>query len=293
MELSELERLRSDMMALIDQLPHHAHGRLIKQVLSTIVRMSSEHIERLDWKILASSILDMEGAFQTFYAHQHTRKVTIFGSARTPADKPDYQMAVELAQQLAQQGFMVMTGAGGGIMEAGNRGAGVDKSIGLNIRLPFEQESNPYVSPDRLVSFKYFFTRKLFLLKESDAIVAFPGGFGTQDEVFECLTLIQTGKAEPLPIVFMNHPGNDYWDAWSTYVSEHLLKRRLINREDTHLYRITNSTEVACATIAQFYRVYHSCRYIYDRLLLRLNTELPKSVIADLNVTFRDILVDG
>ncbi len=293
MEASELERLKSDITSLIDHLPNHANGRLIRQVLETIVNMADEQIDRLDWKILASSLLDMERAFQAFYAHQHTRKVTIFGSARTPDDKPDYQMAAEFARRLAAQGFMVMTGAGGGIMEAGNRGAGSEKSIGLNIRLPFEQESNPYVRPDRLISFKYFFTRKLFLLKESDAIVAFPGGFGTQDEVFECLTLIQTGKAEPLPIVFMDYPGNDYWEAWSAYVGKHLLQRGLINRDDTHLYRITDSVDVACATIAQFYRVYHSCRYVDDRLLLRLTTDVTDAVLADLNVTFRDILVRG
>jgi uncharacterized protein (TIGR00730 family) len=293
MDSSELDQLRSRVIALVEQLPDHTNGRLIRQVLDTIVRMADEQIDRLDWKILASSLLDMERAFQAFYTHQHTRKVTIFGSARTPEDKPEYQMAAEFAHRIAQQGFMVMTGAGGGIMEAGNRGAGAEKSIGLNIRLPFEQDSNPYVRPDRLISFKYFFTRKLFLLKESDAIVAFPGGFGTQDEVFECLTLIQTGKAEPLPIVFMDYPGSDYWDAWSAYIGEHLLKRGLVNREDMHLYRITDSLEVACETIAQFYRVYHSCRYVGDRLLLRLNSELPSAVVAELNITFRDILVQG
>ena len=203
------------------------------------MRLASSEIDRLDWKILSASLADMERGLKLFHTYRHVRKITIFGSARTPSDSPEYQMAANFARYVTNLGFMVMTGGGGGIMQAGNEGAGRENSFGLNIQLPFEQEANPFIQGDsKLINFKYFFTRKLFLLKESDAIALFPGGFGTQDEAFECMTLSQTGKFGPVPLVLIDPPGGDYWQAWSNYIHEHLLQKGLISPEDPSLYTV-------------------------------------------------------
>jgi len=210
------------------------------------------------------------------------------------ADHPDYQLAKQFAKCVTELGFMVMTGAGGGIMEAGNLGAGPDHSFGLNIQLPFEQGANPVMEGNpKLINFKYFFTRKLFFLRESDALVLFPGGFGTQDEGFEALTLIQTGKADPMPIVLVDHPGGNYWQGWDTYIRTHLLDRGLVSPDDPSLYTITNSVDDACHAISSFYRIYHSCRYVGEQLVLRLKSDLPDAILDILNQEFGDIVVTG
>lgn len=289
-----LDALREDIAALVEQLPNLENRRLIGQAIATIVRLSSSEIDRLDWKILAASLADMERGLQLFHTYRHTRKVTIFGSARTPTDTPEYQMAVNFARCVTELGFMVMTGGGGGIMQAGNEGAGRENSFGLNIQLPFEQEANPFIQGDpKLINFKYFFTRKLFLLKESDAIALFPGGFGTQDEAFECMTLSQTGKFGPVPLVLIDRPGGDYWQAWSNYIQDHLVKTGLISPEDPSLYIVTDNLDVACNAITGFYQVYHSCRYVGDVLIIRLKTELSDAEVEQLNVNFNDILSKG
>lgn len=286
--------VQADLATVFEQLPHLEHGKLIRQVLETILRMMGREADRLDWKILNSALLDMEQGFQVFYPHRHIRKITIFGSARTGAMSADYQLAEKFAKQITELGFMVMTGAGGGIMEAGNAGAGAEQSFGLNIQLPFEQGANPVMEGDpKLINFKYFFTRKLFFLRESDALVLFPGGFGTQDEAFESLTLIQTGKADPMPIVMVDHPGGNYWQGWDNYIREHLLSRGLISPDDPSLYTITDNVDDACHAISSFYRVYHSCRYTSDRLIIRLKSDLPEGAIDLLNQEFGDILAKG
>ncbi|HIK45922.1 MAG TPA: LOG family protein [Leptolyngbyaceae cyanobacterium M65_K2018_010] len=286
--------MRADLTDLLEHLPTMAHGKLIRQVLETILRMMGREADRLDWKILNYALLDMEQGFQIFYPYRHIRKITIFGSARMDPDQPDYQLAKQFAQQITQLGFMVMTGAGGGIMEAGNLGAGPDHSFGLNIQLPFEQGANPVMTGNaKLINFKYFFTRKLFFLRESDALVLFPGGFGTQDEAFESLTLIQTGKADPMPIVMVDHPGGNYWQGWDTYIRQHLLDRGLISPDDPSLYTITDNVDDACRAVSSFYRVYHSCRYVGDRLVMRLKCALPDTAIEVLNQEFSDILAKG
>ena len=288
------ESLRKDLLHVLDQLPSVENGELIGEILETLVRMAQQEAERLDWKILSYSLLDMEEGFKAFYPYRHTRKITVFGSARTPITAPEYQMAAEFARRVVKQGFMVMTGAGGGIMQAGNEGAGRDHTFGLNIQLPFEQGANPVVSGDpKLVDFKYFFTRKLFFLKESDAIALFPGGFGTQDEAFESLTLIQTGKAAPLPLVLIDKPGGDYWRSWDYYVRNRLLDQGLISPDDTSLYHLTDSLDNALDYIASFYRVYHSSRYVRGQLVIRLKAPLCEGGIDQLNEEFSDILVDG
>lgn len=286
--------VQADLTTVLEQLPNMQHGKLIRQVLETILRMMGREADRLDWKILNYALLDMEQGFQIFYPYRHVRKITIFGSARMAPGMPEYTMTHEFAKRITELGFMVMTGAGGGIMEAGNAGAGAAHSFGLNIQLPFEQGANSVMEGDpKLINFKYFFTRKLFFLRESDALVLFPGGFGTQDEAFESLTLVQTGKADPMPIVLVDSPGGNYWRNWDAYIRNDLLDRKLISPDDTSLYTITNSVEEACAAIANFYRVYHSCRYVGDRLVIRLKSALSEAVLAKLNEDFSDMLSQG
>jgi len=291
---SALQSLQKDLAALIDQMPTLEHRKWIQRALAALVRLAGEEIERLDWKILTASVEDMERAFQVFYRYRHVRKVTIFGSARLGSDTPEYKLASEFARYLTQQGFMVITGAGGGIMEAGNEGAGPEKSFGLNIQLPFEQGANPFIDGDpKLINFKYFFTRKLFFLRESDAIALFPGGFGTQDEAFECLTLCQTGRSGPIPLVLIDRAGGTYWKEWDAYIRKHLIQRGLVSPEDTSLYTITNNVEVAYEAINNFYRVYHSSRYVGEQLVIRLKSELSDADVEQLNANFSDILVKG
>ncbi|MEA5619840.1 LOG family protein [Cronbergia sp. UHCC 0137] len=289
-----LDSLQRDIAELIDRLPTLKHRQFIQQALATIVRLADSEIERLDWKILSASLADMERGFELFYNYRHVRKVTIFGSARLAPETPEYQMAVRFAHAISQLGFMVMTGGGGGIMQAGNEGAGKEHSFGLNIQLPFEQEANPFIDGDpKLIHFKYFFTRKLFLLKESDAVALFPGGFGTQDEAFECMTLSQTGKFGPVPLVLIDHPGGDYWLSWSKYIDQQLVKTNLVSPEDPSLYTVTDNLEVACNAITQFYQVYHSSRYVGEKLVIRLRQNLSDREIEQLNTDFSDILVKG
>ena len=291
---SALQSLQKDLAALIEQLPTLEHRKWIQRALAALMRLAGEEIERLDWKILTASVEDMERAFQVFYRYRHVRKVTIFGSARIGSDTPEYKLASEFARYLTQQGFMVITGAGGGIMEAGNEGAGPEKSFGLNIQLPFEQGANPFIEGDpKLINFKYFFTRKLFFLRESDAIALFPGGFGTQDEAFECLTLCQTGRSGPIPLVLIDRAGGTYWKEWDSYIRKHLIQRSLVSPEDTSLYTITDNVEVAYEAINNFYRVYHSSRYVGDQLVIRLKSELSDADVEQLNANFSDILVKG
>lgn len=291
---SSSDGLRAELEELLGILPRLKHRELIQQALQTLVQLAEVEADRLDWKILNASLIDMGGAFRVFYPYRHIRKVSVFGSARVDPTTRSYQMAVEFAERVTQMGFMVMTGAGGGIMQAGNQGAGVERSFGLNIQLPFEQGANPFIEGDRkLINFKYFFTRKLFFLRESDALVLFPGGFGTLDEAFECLTLMQTGKSDLVPLVLVEPPGSDYWQSWQAYIKEHLLSQRLINENDLSLFTITDQVDAACEAIASFYRIYHSSRYVGDEMVIRLNSELSDADVADLNEQFSDILVKG
>jgi uncharacterized protein (TIGR00730 family) len=289
-----LNTLQENIEALKHRLPTLKHEKWIRRAVSTLLRIALTDVDRLDWKILSYVLQDMEQGFKAFYPYRHIRKITIFGSARTPRDRPEYEMAMQFARRMTQYGFMVMTGAGGGIMQAGNEGAGAEHSFGLNIQLPFEQASNPFIANDpKLINFKYFFTRKLFFLKESDAIALFPGGFGTQDEAFESLTLSQTGKYGPAPLILIDKPGGDYWQSWNRHIHEHLISTGLISPQDTSLYTLTDNLEVACEAIRNFYSVYHSSRYVGDRLVLRLNSELSDQQLDDLNGEFSDILVQG
>ncbi|MEG3969920.1 LOG family protein [Microcoleus sp. T2B6] len=288
------ESLQAEVMDLLDRLPMLKHSEWIERSLSTIVQMAREDLDRLDLKIIAASLRDMESAFEMFYPYRHVRKIVIFGSARVSPQSAEYLMARDFARAMAEQGFMVITGGGGGIMQAGNEGATAERSFGLNIQLPFEQSSNPFIAGDpKLLNFKYFFTRKLFFLRESDALALFPGGFGTLDEAFECLTLTQTGKFGPAPLVLIDRPGGDYWLDWNYFVQKQLRGRGLISADDRSLYTITDDVNVACEAIGSFYLVYHSCRYVREKLVIRLKTELSEENVDRLNADFSDIVVTG
>jgi len=247
-----------------------------------------------DLKIVSTAIQEMRQAFAMFAPYRHVRKVTTFGSARIRRNDQTFQLAERFARLITEQDFMVITGAGPGIMEACQRGAGPERSFGINIRLPFEQNPNPHILGDpKLMWFKYFFTRKLFFIKEAHAAVLFPGGFGTHDEGFEILTLLQTGKCQPLPVVYLDRPRGTYWKTWQRYVEDHLLRRGMISAEDLALYKVTDSAEAAVDEITRFYRVYHSSRYVRDLLVIRLQRRLPPEFIDQLNDEFSDILVNG
>ncbi|MEC4805312.1 MAG: LOG family protein [Jaaginema sp. PMC 1079.18] len=291
---SELESLVDDLAQLSHNLPSRQHRKWVLRAFAVLVRLMGEEVDRLDWKILTATLEDLEQAFQVFYPYRHVRKVAMFGSARTQPHTPEYEMAMKFAQQISQRGFMAITGGGGGIMEAGNKGATRDRSFGLNIQLPFEQSSNEYIEGDsKLINFKYFFTRKLFFLRESDAIAIFPGGFGTMDEAFEALTLSQTGKYGPVPLVLVDTPQASYWEEWNEYIYNHLVTRGLVSPEDDSIYTIAHDIDAACDTICAFYRVYHSSRYVKEQFVMRLNCELAEAAVEYLNETYSDILVKG
>ncbi|MGB5711964.1 MAG: LOG family protein [Waterburya sp.] len=291
---SNSETLDLQLKELLANLAIHPHRELIQRSLAVLLRIAESDTERLNWKIITASLEDLEQGFKKFYPYRHTRKISIFGSARTSPQQAEYKLAVDFARCMTESGFMVITGAGGGIMQAGNEGAGRDNSFGLNISLPFEQGANSAIDgDDKLIHFKYFFTRKLFFLKESDAIALFPGGFGTQDEAFETLTLCQTGKYGPVPLILVDQPGGDYWHSWNDYICKQFLPKGLISPEDPSLYTITDRLDVACQTIRDFYRVYHSSRYVGKLFVMRLKLKLPKVAVEQLNQEFADLLSQG
>lgn len=260
----------------------------------TIARMEKDQTARGDLKILSRTLRELRYAFTVFRPYRRRRKVTIFGSARTKPDHPEYQSAVEVGKQFAQHGWMVITGAGGGIMEAGHRGAGREASMGLNIMLPFEQGANEYIVDDpKLVTMKYFFTRKLMFVKECSAVVCLPGGFGTLDEALETLTLMQTGKQTMLPLVLLDHPGGSYWKDLGAFIDKQLLGGGTISPDDVNLYKITNSVDETIEEILGFYRVYHSLRYVKDRLVFRLKRKLSDAELEAIQSEFSNILVSG
>jgi uncharacterized protein (TIGR00730 family) len=249
---------------------------------------------RGDLKILSRTLRELRYAFTVFRPYRRRRKVTIFGSARTQPDQPEYLAAVDVGRQFANHGWMVITGAGGGIMEAGHRGAGREASMGLNIMLPFEQSANPYIEGDpKLVTMKYFFTRKLMFLKECAAVVCLPGGFGTIDEALETLTLMQTGKQTMVPLVLLDREGGTYWKDLGKFIDKHLLAGGLISPEDVNLYKITDSIDETIQSVLGFYRVYHSMRYVQDRVVMRLNQKLSDQHMETIQTKFSSILVDG
>ena len=265
-----------------------------REILTTVVKLAKEGDDIGDFKLVNTTLKELRHAMRIFTPYRGTRKVVIFGSARAAPSDPCYKMAEELARALVESGFMVITGAGPGIMAAANKGAGKGRSFGINIKLPCEQGSNPYISGDpKLMTFKYFFTRKLMFIKESSATVIFPGGLGTQDEGFENLTLFQTGKSMPRPIVLAEPENGAYWENWITYIENELLAPGYISPEDMGLFHRTTTVGEALAYIKDYYRVYHSLGYARGRTVLRLNQAIAPQTLERLNDEFRDILIDG
>jgi hypothetical protein len=267
---------------------------LVADIIENALKLLTDVTARGDARVIQTAVRELRYAFKLFEPHAGTRKVTIFGSARTAPSKQEYQQAVDFARQIAEAGWMVITGAGPGIMQAGHEGAGPERSFGANIRLPWEQSANPVIQHDKkLITFKYFFTRKLTFVRHSDAIVLFPGGFGTMDEGYEALTLMQTGKSRIMPLVLMDRPGGAYWRTWDKHVREHLLRNGLISPEDVNLYHITDDPAHAVKLITRFYRNYHSMRFVKDSLVIRLQHSPSDTAIAGLNEDFSDILAGG
>jgi uncharacterized protein (TIGR00730 family) len=268
--------------------------RLLGELLATVAGLAADHTDELDLKIAASALAEMRSAYRIFAPWDAVPKVTVFGSARTRPDDPLYLQARAVAAELATHGWMVVTGAGPGIMAAAMEGAGRERSIGVNIRLPFEQGANPIIAGDaKLVSMKYFFTRKLMLMKESKAFVCLAGGFGTLDETFELLTLTQTGKGQPVPIVFLETPGDHYWRTVVDLMRDELVVRGLVMPADLDLFTVVDSPAAAVAEIQRFYRVYDSMRFVGDWLVLRLRRELTETDLAALSERFGVLLVTG
>ena len=264
---------------------------LVEDVVENALKLLLDVEDRGDVRVIQTAIRELRYAFKLFAPYAHTRKVTIFGSARTQPNKTEYKQAVEFARKIAAAGFMVITGAGPGIMQAGHEGAGPERSFGANIRLPWEQAANPIIQHDKkLITFKYFFTRKLIFLRHADAIALFPGGFGTMDEGYEAVTLMQTGKSRLMPLVLIDRPGGTYWKTWDKNIREHLLRNQLIDEDDLHLYQITDDTDQAVKWITRFYRNYHSMRFVKELLVIRLNHAPADSAMAGLNEDFADIV---
>ncbi|MCC7423128.1 MAG: TIGR00730 family Rossman fold protein [Planctomycetaceae bacterium] len=271
-----------------------ARAELVNELKETADKLARDEATVGDLKILSRALRELRYAFKVFAPYRKQRKVTVFGSARTPPSHPAFQGSLEFGKAMAGHGWMVVTGAGNGIMEGAHVGAGQEMSMGVNIMLPFEQMPNPVISADaKLVHLKYFFTRKLLLVKEVHGVAAFPGGFGTMDELFEILTLVQTGKRDLMPIVCVDEPGGTYWSHWDRFIREQFLDRGLISPEDTSLYRVTDNVEEAVQEVLDFYRVYNSMRYVRGKLILRLHVEPSDAFVERLNDEFSGMLESG
>ena len=264
----------------------------VADIIENALKMLTDVKDTGDVRVIQTAVRELRYAYRLFAPYAGKRKVTIFGSARTAPTKPEYQSAVDFGNKIVQAGFMVITGAGPGIMQAGHEGAGPENSFGVNIRLPWEQSANPIIKEDKkLVTFKYFFTRKLIFIRHSDAIVLFPGGFGTMDEGYEAITLMQTGKSQLMPLVLVDKPGGTYWKTWDKNIREHLLRDALISPDDLNLYRITDNADEAVKIITRFYRNFHSTRFVKDLFIIRLKHAPSETAIEALNEDFADIII--
>ena len=268
--------------------------RLLSELFASVYRLGLDRASTGDLKVLNAAVKELRYAFKVFRPYRHVRKVATFGSSRMSRGHPAYGMAREFGRLMAEAGWMVITGAASGIMKAGHEGAGPEASFGLNIRLPFEQEANPVIArTNKLINCKYFFTRKLLFIKESHATALFPGGFGTLDEGFESLTLIQTGKSDPRPIVFVEPPKSRFWQPLLRFMEERMVREGMIEPSDPSLYQVAHSAKDAAEIIQRFYATYHSMRYVGDRLVLRMQRALPSSALEELTREFRDLVESG
>jgi hypothetical protein len=284
--------LKKRIQELIAMQGGGANPDLVEDIIANALKLLTDVKDRGDARVIRTAVRELRYAFRLFAPYHQTRKVTIFGSARTEPARAEYKEAMEFARLMAAAGYMVITGAGPGIMQAGHEGAGPERSFGANIRLPWEQAANPIIDKDeKLIHFKYFFTRKLTFVRHSDALALFPGGFGTLDEGYEALTLMQTGKGRLVPLVLLDRPGGNYWKSWDKNVREHLLRADLISPDDLYLYQIAGSAGHAVRIITRFYRNYHSSRFVKDLLVIRLKNAPPPSALQGLNDDFADIII--
>jgi hypothetical protein len=272
----------------------NAKPSMFEQIFTDLAMIGIEHEDPGDHKLIHKALAELRGSMEMFLPHRDKRKVAIFGSSRVKDSHPNYKLALELAQGLVQKGYQVITGAGAGIMAAANQGAGRENSFGLNIKLPFEQAANPFIDNDpHLLEFKYFFTRKLVFIKESSATVLLPGGLGTLDEGFENLTLFQTGKCMPRPVILLDHKDDNYWDRWMDFITSTMVEQGFASKEDLNLVYRAHSAQQAMDQITNYYKVFHSLRYIGGLTVLRLTKPLPAELIKELNDEFQDIIVKG
>ncbi|MBW2274855.1 MAG: LOG family protein [Deltaproteobacteria bacterium] len=292
---SELNEAVESLVERTQQIyGERAGADFVRQMLVTGVRLLRDGAGEGDLKLINSALKELRHSLRVFAPYEHHRKVAVFGSARTAPESGDWKQARAFAERIVEAGWMVITGAGGGIMAAAQGGAGREASFGVNIRLPFEQEANPVIANDpKLINFRYFFTRKVVFVKESHAIALFPGGYGTHDEGLETLTLIQTGKGEILPVVFVDEPGGSYWRDWEQYVHSHLSERGFISEEDLDLFTVTDDVDVAVKEILNFYSNYHSSRFVGDELVMRVRVAPDSEQLDALNSEFPDILTSG
>jgi len=279
---------------LIQEAGDVQRPEIVREMVLSALKAGQEDDERADLKLMNTTLKEMRFTAKVFGPYRRVRKVTVFGSARTNPDTAIYAMAREFGRKLSESGYMVITGGGAGIMQAVNEGAGPEHSFGVNIRLPFEQRANPVLEGNpRLITYKYFFNRKVAFLKEAHAVALFPGGFGTLDEAMETLTLVQTGKRDPLPLVLVDEPGGRYWDGLVKFFTEELSSHGYIDKEDFKLFERVDSAAAAVSTIARFYRRYHSLRYVNGQLVIRLTSTLDPPMVALLAEQFSDILAPG
>ncbi len=267
---------------------------LVEEMIMTALRMGRDCLPAADLKLHNRALKELRHAARVFKRYAEHRKVAVFGSARTAPEAPEYRAAEEFARRIVEEGYMVITGGGDGIMGAAQKGAGREHSFGLNIRLPFEQSANATIEGDpKLINFNYFFTRKLNFVKETHAVALFPGGFGTMDECFELLTLIQTGKGRIIPVVMVDRPGGTYWRAFESFLRDHLLRLGLVSEEDFALFRFCDGIEEAIAEVSGFYRVYHSFRYVGEKLVIRLEDPLTPEALEGLNAEYAAVVERG
>jgi uncharacterized protein (TIGR00730 family) len=286
--------LRARIQELIQYKGGGYNEAEVADIIENALKLLTDVKDTGDVRVIQTAVRELRYSFRLFAPYSGRRKVSIFGSARTQPDNIEYQQAADFGKKIVRGGFMVITGAGPGIMQAGHEGAGPVNSFGVNIRLPWEQSANPVIAEDKkLVTFKYFFTRKLIFIRHSDAIVLFPGGFGTLDETYEAITLMQTGKSQLMPLVLVERPGGTYWKMWDLKVRDQLLRNQLISPDDLNLYHITNSVDDAVKVITRFYRNFHSTRFVKELLVMRLKTAPGESTLAAMNKEFSDIVLEG
>ncbi|HEX6769259.1 MAG TPA: TIGR00730 family Rossman fold protein [Candidatus Binatia bacterium] len=296
--IEQQSRTLVDLVAQIDEWlatqDRSGNADQVAGIMRTVVKLTQDDAGRGDLKILNRALQELRHAFRVFAPYRHVRKVSIFGSTRVQESDPYYDLARSVAQGLAQAGLMVITGAGPGIMQAGHEGAGRDMSFGVNIRLPSAQAANPFILNDpKLMNFHFFFTRKLMFVKEADAVVIFPGGFGTHDELLESITLAQTGKSQLVPIILMDLPEGTYWSRWQDFLRNEVMSRGYIAEREMNVFKICTRADAAVKDIASFYRNFHSYRFVKQDLVIRLNHPPAPALIDRLNRDFSDILTDG